>query len=136
LKALLVLIFLVFNLFAFDKKTASLIFEKIFSAVTKQEPIEVYAKNSDYEEVIRLSALLEFSKDAKFVIVSHKSEIPNDPNRILFSTDLEILKNHKNAIGAFYWEKGRPKIVFVKDRLKRFELEIDLSFEKYLVESL
>ena len=124
------------NVFAFDTKTASMIFEKIFSAIFTQDVIPIYANTKEYKEVIELSEILRYEVDAKLVIVTHKGEIPSETNKILFTTDPEILQKYSNVIGAFYWEKGRPKIIFVRDRLDFFHLSIDPSFEKYMVDSL
>lgn len=124
------------NIFAFDTKTASLIFERIFSAVFSANIIPVYSKDKEYQEVINSSSILQLAADANIIIVSKYKDIPINTNKIIFTTNAKILETNKYVIGAFYWERGQPKIIFVRDRLKYFNLEVDNKFNKYVVDSL
>ena len=134
-KIVIILIYSV-NIFAFDIKTASLIFEKIFLALSHQDTAYVYSSNREYQKVIDESSLLYLDQNANFVFVTKKSEIPTDKKKILFTTDPEILKVYKNVVGAFYWERGHPKIIFIRSRLQDANLKLDSKFNKYMVDKI
>ncbi|MBX0311666.1 MAG: hypothetical protein JHC31_07790 [Sulfurihydrogenibium sp.] len=57
-----------------------------------------------------------------------------DYNRpaIVFGEDL--IKRIKNAVGALYWRKGRPQLIFIKSRLDRFRIQLPSEYRRYLVD--
>ena len=102
----------------------------------KTDEIHVYSQDKEYQDVINLSSRLELDADANIIIVSNEEDIPRNTDKILFTTEAKILEKNTNVIGAFYWKRGRPKIVFVRSRLEHFNLTIDPKFDKYIVDSL
>ena len=50
----------------------------------------------------------------------------------LFATDYDTYKLSPNAFGAFYWRKSRPQLKFKKQKIKEFNLNLDLSLQKYV----
>lgn len=138
MRKLLFIVVLAVQLIAFDTQIASKIFDKIFGSMTTLRPITVYSENDDYKEVLDHSSILEKVQtpgEAFITIVTKRAEIP-DINSLIFTTDPDIFEENSNAIGAFYWERGRPKIIFLRPRLERFNIYIDSSFQKYIVDKL
>ena len=79
----------------------------------------------------KLQVLKECNK-ADVVILSTTSNIPKEcQEKILFGTRYSHLKN-PNVIGAFFWQKGRPNILFYQERLKKKNIKLDSSFDKYI----
>lgn len=134
MKYLLILI-LSLELLAFDSATASKIFDKIFTAMIKKDNIAVYTSNIKYKDVVTNSSNLYLSanyEEADIILVDSFEEVPKDSNGILFTTSYLVYENNKNAVGSFYWERGRIKIEFSRKRLNAKKLTLPKSFHKYI----
>ena len=71
-------------------------------------------------------------QEADVVLLSTLKNIPKScQNKIWFGTKYSHLKNEK-VIGSFFWQKGRPNILFYKSRLKNNAINLDASFDKYI----
>ena len=128
------------ELFAFDRITASKIFDKIFQALVPKEKILVYANDEMYADVIFNSMYLSLSDDSKIadiILVTSIKDIPiNSENKLLFATSYLVYKQNKNAVGAFYWDRGHIKIEFSKSRLRDKNISLPESFEKYIQDDI
>jgi hypothetical protein len=124
---------------SFDIDTASKIFNKIFTAIFSKQIIYVYSPNPDYIEVVHKAENLDLTQDiihADIVLLTNTEELAKAQNRLAFTVNLTVLKEGKRVIGAFYWEYGRPKIVFIRKRLEYYDITLAKPFEKYIVEEL
>ncbi len=125
---------IVTTLNASDIKLASSIFNKLVSTVTKKTDAKVYI-HKNIQSLNEFPGELEIvtdCKEADIVILSTTKYIPSTcRDKILFGTRYQHLKN-KNVIGAFFWQKGRPNILFYKDRLNKNNIKLDSSFDKYI----
>lgn len=133
-------ILLPLSLFSFDKFTASKIFDKVFSGFENRSVKYVYTSISIYKETIELSSTLVLSTLDKSDIVMFDKVLDIDKtkieNKILFSTNYRGFKNHIECVGAFYWFKGRPQIVFLRDRLKKQNIKLKPFLQKYIIDEL
>ena len=125
---------LITTMYADDVKLASSIFNTIVSSITHKKNAAVYLYY-DIESVSRYPDKLQVVKDcsiADVVLLSSIKDIPKEcESEILFGTRYSHLKN-KNVIGAFFWQKGRPNILFYRDRLAKHHIKLDKSFDKYI----
>ena len=132
----LLLILFVIPLLAFDSKTASMIFDKIFHAMIHKESIHVYTQNNIYKKVIDNALNLHLENDfnyADIILVDNISELPQtDKKLLIFTTSYPVFQKHKDAVGAFYWEYGHVKIEFSKTRLHKHNIQLPKSFYKYI----
>ena len=135
MKKLLLILILVTNvLFASDTQLESVIFNKILTAVTAKEHPKVYifTQNDALEKYPAAVVLAGDCKDADVVILSTLKDLPEAcKGKILFGTRYSHLKNPQ-VIGAFFWQKGRPNILFYRGRLEKNHIQLDASFEKYI----
>ena len=70
-------------------------------------------------------------KNADFLLVT-KSEKLNAKG-VVFVTSYHLLKRFKeNAIGGFYWKKGRPNLIFLRPNLQKRGFHLPHSFQKYI----
>ena len=70
--------------------------------------------------------------NADLIILSTTKKIPQEcSNKILFGTRYSHLKN-PNVIGSFFWQKGRPNILFYEKRLQKNDIKLHSSFNKYI----
>ena len=114
-----------------EAKIIKLIFNSVF-------PIDLVVYTNEKEKLVILEeAEIDFTSKCEDATLFYSSE-----NKIVcedkpfFTSKYKTLKENKNAIGAFYWKKGRPNIIFVKSRLEYFELQLPQKFKKYEVAEL
>ncbi len=76
-------------------------------------------------------------KDASILLLYSNTSIDNKcKNKIIFVLDYALLHKYRNAVGAFYWKKGRPNIVFIRPRLEKHKIKLNKSYDKYIEDSL
>ena len=76
-------------------------------------------------------------KNAKVLILSSDKSIPKHCiDKPILVLDYALLEKHSNAVSAFFWQKGRPNIVFIKKRLQRFSISLPSTYDKYLEEQI
>lgn len=139
MKKLWLVLLLSVQLLAFDTTTASKIFEKIFTAMLPQKTITVYTVNREYQKVVQLAPSLLLVKKhelANIVLVDSFNEIPEGNQNILFTTNSSVFERNEDAVGAFFWEYGRPKIIFLQSRLDSKNLTLSKAFQRYVVREL
>ncbi len=131
---LLLTLFLITSIYASDDKKASTIFNLIAKNITEKSSPNVYLHkgNSSLEKYPgNLNITTECAK-ADLVILSTTKDIPKEClEKILFGTRYSHLKN-KDVVGSFFWQKGRPNILFYKQRLKEHKVKLDSSFDRYI----
>lgn len=130
----LLTLFLITSIYASDDKKAAGIFNLIVKEITKKENPHVYL-HKGLESIKSYPGYLKIvteCKDADIIILSTTKEIPKEcSKKILFGSRYSHLKN-PNVIGSFFWQKGRPNILFYKKRLQKYNLELDSSFDRYI----
>ncbi|WP_200762861.1 hypothetical protein [Nitrosophilus alvini] len=56
---------------------------------------------------------------------------------IIFVGNYALLKKYQNvAIGGFFWQKGRPNIVFIKKNLQKLNINLPKTFEEFIEDSV
>jgi len=131
---ILLIFFLITTVYASDNKKASGIFNLIIKEITKKDVTNVYLHTNITAIKMypgNLNIVTE-CKDADIIILSTTKGIPKEcSKKILFGSRYSHLKN-PNVIGSFFWQKGRPNILFYKKRLEKNNLKLDSSFDKYI----
>lgn len=133
------LLALVTTLGAFDTVTASKIFEKIFTAMYDHVPIRVFAPDAEYRIVVTMApSLLPASspETSDCLLIDAAVQIPPHNTRVIFTTDPDVFRRDARAVGAFYWEHGRPRIIFLAPRLRRNGIALAQDFQRYVVTEL
>ena len=104
-----------------------------------QKPTLVHTSDAEYQKVIVTAPSLKLTKEFKkadILLVNSSAEIPKGNTKIIFTTNSSVFESDENAVGAFYWEHGRPKIIFLKSRLSEKNITLSPSFHRYVVEEL
>ena len=125
---------LITTVYASDDKKASRIFNLIVKEVTKKENANVYIHTGIYsiKQYPGKIKIVKDCKEANLVILSTTKNIPKEClSKVLFGTRYSHLKN-PNVIGAFFWQKGRPNILFYQKRLDKHNIKLDPNFDKYI----
>ena len=76
--------------------------------------------------------------EADFVFVKNEKTsnhlCSSGNKKIFFTNDYGTLLKNKQFIGAFFWSKSRPNIVFVKDRLIENNIVLPEIYNKFIEE--
>ena len=134
MKKLILFFILVMQVSAVDPRVTAQIYDRLVGAIFSAEHIGVHAANPEYRKVVEYCTRLHLTSDARIILAKDQSEIPAGSILPVFSGSYALLVNNPSVVGAFYWEKNHPKIVFVRSRLKRFGLRVAPDFAKYVVE--
>lgn len=119
--------------FADDISIEEKIYEKIFKAITHQENTRIYVDGDipSLDLKSKVFTLTDSCKKADIVVMT-QSELPYEcHHKIVFGTRYRHLRK-AYVIGAFFWQKGRPNIVFDKNKLKQHYIELDPSLSEYI----
>jgi len=122
------------NLFASDSHWEAVILRKILFSITQKKELTVYSGDEHLRMVlhqiegIRVSE--ECLKNVDFVLSKDGRDDVCAKPEILF--DYERYLKTKNAIGVFFWQKGRPTIRFSKKRLDDFHLKVRGELTKFV----
>lgn len=81
--------------------------------------------------------LVDNCNDANFIFVKNNYEINflcenKIENQIFFTNNYKKLINNNKYIGAFFWNKSRPNIIFLKDRLSKKNIILTSEYEKFI----
>ena len=130
----LLIFFLITSLYSSDDKKASGLFNFIVKEITKKENANVYL-HKGIESIQKYPGNLKIvteCKEADIVILSTTHDIPKEcAKKLLFGSRYSHMKN-SNVIGSFFWQKGRPNILFYQKRLKEHNIKLDSSFNRYI----
>jgi hypothetical protein len=129
------------NLFAFDKVTAAKILQTVFLGVKSKQNLYICTQDKQYIDVIQNANRLILTDDLNrcdIIIFNKPSDLNNidTKNKLLFATSYRGFKNEKKTFGAFYWFKGRPQIIFLKNRLQNQNLKLADYLQKYITDEL
>lgn len=135
LKFLLILSLCVHFSFASEKETATKIVQAITSVVNVSDKnVWIEKKDKSLHEFLDTKNFKASQRceDVGVLLVMHAnlfaSECKGKPIVVL---DYDLLKRYDNAVAAFFWKKGRPNIVFIKDRVEKFKIKLPPSYEIY-----
>jgi len=135
---------LIFTLFLGVSLTASTISaeEKIYTSVLhalfpQKRQVRIWTDDKVKQALlknIKGSMLVKSKKDADILFLYHTSNIKIDKPKFVGS--YALLKHYKkDVIGGFYWQKGRPNLLFLKKNLVKNGLFVHGSLEKYVEDS-
>ena len=121
------------SLFGNSDEVENEIYENIITNLFPKKKVKVWTDNSKISYVFgkySKKLVVVDKNNADIYILSYKEDIPN--NKIVLTTNYKLLKEIKNSIGAFYWKKGRPNIVFIEDRLKRKHILLPSKYNDFI----
>lgn len=89
-----------------------------------------------YAELFTIS---DNCNDANFIFIKSDKieefqECEKLKNKIFFTNNYDLLLKNNHFIGAFFWSKSRPNIVFVKNRLVSNNIKLPENYDKFIEE--
>ena len=139
MKKLILLLVLSYSLFASNLDIEKKIYRAIiYSIFPNKQTISIWSddirKNNFLSSLHKIRIVKEPSSADMLII---EKPLKTLPDKILFITSYPILEKYKNkAIGGFYWQKGRPNIIFLDKNLKRFDIKLPDSMQEYIEDEL
>jgi len=105
------------------------LYEKVFSSLFHKNHINLYVdKNQNmfkHSNIIKLTNC----KNADILLIYNLKNIKCKTKPLFTTSYVDYINS--NSIGAFYWRKGRPQLVLKKEMIKKYNLFLDKSLQKY-----
>jgi len=139
IKIITVLLILSLTLNASEKEYAAKIIKNLVEVIDSSNTSVWTDDDSDMTGLLERKQLhvVKTCKNAKVLILSSDKSIPKHCiDKPILVLDYALLEKHSNAVSAFFWQKGRPNIVFIKKRLQRFSISLPSTYDKYLEEQI
>ena len=123
---------------ASEKEYAAKIIKNLVEVIDKSNTsVWVVSNDSDVLGSLKQLNMAKTCKEAKVLILSSEKNMPKHCRaKPILVLDYDLLKKHSNAVAAFFWQKGRPNIVFLKKRLQHFSISLPPTYEKYVEEQI
>ena len=106
----------------------------IITNIVKDKVVKIYL-HKDIQAIRKFPqgvTVVKNCQDADLVILSTLKNLPSScASKMLFGTKYSHLQDSR-VIGSFFWQKGRPNILFYKSRLDEHHILLPNSFEKYV----
>jgi hypothetical protein len=148
-KIVLLLIFLYGHSYAIDTQSTLKIYHTIFSALVKKDKIVVFTLDNELREVFAKSKniiLSIYPEKSDIVLVTNtviyagieeKLATLTEGNRpIAFATQYHFLEEFDTIVGALYWRKGRSQLLFIKNRLDKYNITLPQNYQKFQIDIL
>jgi len=140
LKKLLLFFTFAINLFAstleIEQKIYTVVLKALFPAQSK---IILWTDNQEKKKVFQnLPIEIKITNNKQQADILIVYDTPNlKTEKLIFAGTYRILKLYKNqAIGGFYWQKGRPNLIFIQKTLSKNHIELPKELLDYVEESL
>jgi len=139
MKSLLILILFCEILFGSKIDTERKIYQHILYALyPDKQNIKVWSDDIQMQSLLsaipRVQSVSKLS-DANLLIITNRKDIQSD--KLKFTTSYPLLLHYEDsAIGGFYWQKGRPNILFLKNNLQKYHITLPKSMHEYIEDTL
>ena len=117
--------------------------QKIYASVLKalygnDKRVAVWTDDQEKRVVLYHINNVKVVKDpqkADILFVYHNMDI--NSKKPIFVGSYRLLKHYKDqAIGGFYWQKGRPNLLFLGPNLQKLGMHVDKTLKQYIDEGL
>lgn len=114
-----------------DNTYETTLYEKIFPLMIQKKSIKVYTADKNKHIFVNSKSIVLTNDCDSADIVYGKINGGKCLRKPHFAITYKDFVKDKNAIGAFYWRKGRPQLRFSIKAFKRFHLVLPKILEKY-----
>ena len=139
-KLILVLCLLTSMLYSSETLIAAKIIDKTVAALFPEKlKLKSWGSTAYHRDIISKSTRLIETKtadEAEFYLVGATVPMHIDEERVIFTTDIDLFYEDERVIGAFFWQKGRPNLIFLRDRLEKYKLPLSGELEAYIEDEL
>ena len=110
---------------------------QIIEGLLPYKKVVIYIDDDSYQN-ISLSENIEkkssWCDDANFILTDDVNKLQincKNKNAVIFATNYKGYKDNTSVAGALFWQKGRPNLIFRKERLDDLSITLPKSFLKY-----
>ncbi len=153
-KTVLIVSFFIQLLFFYEKAVSEIerspeeikleikILEKISKDIIRKDKIRVFLIGYDPKKLLRYSSGFILVKDcskADIVIAKEndKGELSSCRKDIPgIALKYSLLRKDSIFIGALFWYKGRPNLVFIRKRLEKLNIKLPKSYSRYIEDQI
>lgn len=148
-KIIILLIFYYNGLYALERESTLKMYHAIFAALSAKTMNSVYVTDKEYRKVFTTSKRIVLAKkpeESDIILITNSSTLQDILERnsinenvkkpILFVTDYRFLKDAEDAVGAFYWRKGRSQLLFIKKRLEEQKIQLPKAYQNFMIDEL
>ncbi len=136
MKILLLTIFTISSLLSSDiGRLQAKILSTIAHALVDKNSLNVCLDDKDLNSSRKYAKSLKFVSCSKADIVfTSKVEDINMKCKtgLVFATSYYLYRHSPMVVGAFFWQKGRPNIIFRKKQLEKLGIKLSREFNKYV----
>ena len=124
-------IIIAFSTYLFANSYEIKLYETIFTKLFNKPVIYLFVdKNKEEFKNSKVLKIVNNCKEADIILL-YKLEDLQCKNKPIFVTNyIDFISS--NAIGAFYWRKGRPQLILNKKSIDSYNLHLDKSLLKYV----
>ena len=136
MKILLLIVFTISSLLSSDTgRLKAQILSTIAHALVDKNSINVCLEDKDLESSKKYAKSLKFvsCSQADIAFTSQEKETKMKcKTGLVFATSYYLYRHSPMVVGAFFWQKGRPNIIFRKKQLKKLGIKLPREFDKYV----
>ena len=124
-------IIIVFTTYLFGNSYEIKLYEMVFTKLFNKPIIKLFVdKNKREFKNSKILKIVNNCKEADIILL-YKLENLKCENKPVFVTNyIDFISS--NAVGAFYWRKGRPQLILNKNMIECYHLHLDKSLLKYV----
>ena len=134
MKSLILIILFSFSINAstlqIEQKIYSLVLDGLFSKTTIKIWCDDKNKNLIFKNIKKVE-IVNNKSDAEILMLFNTYELKT--KKMVFVGKYRLLKEYKdNAIGGFYWQKGRPNLIILDKNLNYYKLKVSNKLLEYV----
>ncbi|MFA7092371.1 MAG: hypothetical protein WC149_11035 [Arcobacteraceae bacterium] len=111
---------------------------KIATSSLNKKDVALYIpeiSQSEKEIYSKFFTLTNSCDKANFVFVKKTIDLTvecQEQEKLFFTNNYQKLMLDKRYFGAFFWNKSRPNMVFIKNRIERQKVELPHEYEQFV----
>ncbi len=113
---------------------------KVATSLLEVSVVFIYTDDPAYEKLFEEEENLIETKscsDADMILSNrlekYRTSCPPNSQRLYFATSYsDYIKNRDAAVGAFFWQKGRPNLILNAKKLKELKIKLPSEFDNYI----
>ena len=126
-------------LFSSDLQTEEKIYKLIIhNLIPQQKEIKAWGDTPKNQEILKTIpgvTVVTSPKTADFLLLNNKKA--SNSKALIFVTNFKLLEKMQNiAVGGFYWQKGRPNILFLRQNLQKNNIHLPKSMQDFIEDEI
>ena len=123
---------------ASSEKVEAKIIMSMLKSVTDNTNLLLYTDSKKINKTLlnNDTTFVKSCDKADIAILEADMSVTECKNIPIITLRYDLLKIYSNSIGSFFWQKGRPNIVFIEARLRDQNITIDSSFNDFIEDTI